>query len=271
MGIAFSIGKLDVHWYGIMIMLGVVAAITVAWFEAKRRGENPDHVMSMALAAVPLGVIGARLYHVIDKWDYYMQNPNLIVGAQGLGIIGAVIGGALGLIIFTRILRLSTPRWLDIVAPGLILAQAIGRWGNFFNQELYGKPTDLPWAIYIDPAHRLSQYANSEYFHPLFFYEFLLNLTGAVTLLVLGRRFRNWLRDGDIFLFYLIWYGVGRFGLEGLKPDVWTLGGFPTARWITIFAVVISVALLIYRHRRRRAPDDTNPSPTNSTSTPQND
>jgi len=252
-GIAFSIGNLDVHWYGIMIMLGVVSAITIAWIEAKRRGENADHVLTMALVAVPCGVIGARLYHVIDQWDYYMQNPNLIVGTQGLGIFGAVIGGAIGLIIFARVLHLSTLRWMDIVAPGLILAQAIGRWGNFFNQELYGYPTDLPWAIFIEPAHRLPELVNYEYFHPLFFYEFLWNLTGAVTLLVLGRRFKNWLHDGDIFLCYLIWYGVGRFGLEGLKPDVWTLGGFPTARWITLFAVIISIALLIFRHRRRKA------------------
>ncbi len=255
MGIAFSIGNLDVHWYGIMIMLGVVSALTLAWFEARRRGENPDHVMTLALVIVPLGVIGARLYHVIDLWDYYMENPHLIVSAQGLGIFGAVIGGAIGLIIYTRLRHLSTLRWLDIVAPGLILAQAIGRWGNYFNQELYGGPTDLPWAIFIDPAHRLPQYANSEYFHPLFFYEFLLNLTGAVTLLVLGRRFRNWLRDGDIFLLYMIWYGIGRFGLEGLKPDVWEIGGFATARWITLVAVVISIGVMVFRHRRRRVTD----------------
>jgi phosphatidylglycerol:prolipoprotein diacylglycerol transferase len=254
-GIAFSIGNLDVHWYGIMIMLGVVSALTVAWFEAKRRGENPDHVLTLALLVVPLGVIGARVYHVIDLWDYYMANPNLIVGAQGLGIIGAVIGGAIGMIIYTRIRHLVTLRWLDIVAPGLILAQAVGRWGNFFNQELYGRPTTLPWGIPIDPAHRLAEYANSEFFHPLFFYEFLLNLTGAVTLLILGRKFKNWLRDGDIFLLYLIWYGIGRFGLEGLKPHVWELGGFPTARWITLVVVIIAIGVLIFRHRRRRTAD----------------
>jgi phosphatidylglycerol:prolipoprotein diacylglycerol transferase len=181
-----------------------------------------------------------------------MQNPHLILGTQGLGIFGAVIGGAIGLIVYTRLRHLSTLRWMDIVAPGLILAQAFGRWGNYFNQELYGYPTDLPWAIYIEPANRLPELAQYEYFHPLFFYEFLWNLIGAVALLALARRLRNWLRDGDIFLFYLFWYGVGRFGLEGLKPDVWTLGGFPTARWITAFAVVISLALLVYRHRCRK-------------------
>jgi len=251
-GIAFRIGGLEVHWYGILIMLGVVAAIAVAWIEARRRGENTDHVLTLALIVVPLGVIGARLYHVIDLWDYYMQNPRLIVGTQGLGIFGAVIGGALGLIVYTRLRRLSTPRWADIVAPGLLLAQAVGRWGNFFNQELYGHPTDLPWGIYIPLEKRLPDLVQYESFHPLFFYEFLLNLTGALTLLVIGRKLRNRLRDGDIFLGYLIWYGIGRFGLEGLKPDVWTIGGFPTARWITLAAVIVSVALLAYRHRRRR-------------------
>ncbi len=252
MGIAFSIGDLQVHWYGILIMLGVVAAINTAWLEARRRGEDTDRVLTLALIVVPAGVIGARLYHVIDKWETYSQDPITILGAQGLGIFGAVIGGALGIIIYTRLRHLSTWRWLDIVAPGLLLAQAIGRWGNFFNQELYGRPTDLPWAITIPLSHRLPEHVQFETFHPLFFYEFSLNLIGAVLLLTLGRKFKNWLHDGDVFLGYMIWYGCVRFGLEGLKPDVWEIGGFPTARWITLAAVLVATALLVYRHRRRK-------------------
>ncbi len=253
--IAFSIGSLTVGWYGIMITLGILSAIGIAFIEAKRRGEDTGHIVNMALLVIPLGVIGARLYHVIDQWDYYIQNPGLIIGGRGLGIFGAIIGGALGLVIYAWWKKINTLRWLDILAPGLILAQAVGRWGNFFNQEIYGYPTDLPWAVYIDPAHRLPGYENYSHFHPLFLYESLWNFLGFAVLMLLGRKFRSRLRDGDIFLLYVIHYGIGRFFLEGLKLDVWTLGGIPTARWITGLTVVAAVVIIIflhYKHRKER-------------------
>lgn len=250
MDIAFQIGPFAVRWYGIMITLGVISTLTVAVFEAKRRGENWEHVLNAALIVIPMGIVGARLYHVIDRWDFYSQNPVLIFGGAGLGIFGAVIGGAIGLLIYTRWKKLSTLRWMDIVAPGLILAQAIGRWGNYFNQELYGYPTDLPWAIYIEPAHRLPGFENYSRFHPLFFYESMWNLLGFTLLMLLGRKLRNRLIDGDIFLMYAIFYSSGRIFLERLKPEVWTLGGFPTASWISIIAIVVSVAVIAYRHYR---------------------
>jgi prolipoprotein diacylglyceryl transferase len=246
--VAFQIGSITVNWYGILIATGVLAAFGIAFIEAKRRGEATAHVINLALIVIPLGAIGARLYHVIDQWDYYMQNPEMIIGGQGLGIFGAIIGGALGLIIYTRWKKLSTLRWMDIVVPGLILAQAIGRWGNFFNQELYGYPTNLPWGIYIDLSHRLPGYESFSHFHPLFLYESLWNLLGFTVLMVAGRKFSSRLRDGDIFLLYVIHYSIGRFFLEGLKIDVWTLGGIPTARWITGLAVVAAISVLIFRH-----------------------
>ena len=249
-GVAISIGGLTVGWYGIMITIGVLSALGIALIETKRRGEPAEHIINMALFAIPLGIIGARLYHVIDQWEYYIQNPGLIIGGRGLGIFGAIIGGVLGLIIYTWWKKLNTLRWLDIVAPGLILAQAIGRWGNFFNQELYGYPTDLPWAIYIDPAHRLPGYENYTHFHPLFLYESLWNLLGFAMLMLLGRKLRSRLRDGDIFFLYLIHYSIGRFFLEGLKLDVWTLGGIPTARWITSLAVVVAIIVMVIRHHK---------------------
>jgi phosphatidylglycerol:prolipoprotein diacylglycerol transferase len=244
----FNIGGITFGWYGVMIATGVLAAIAMASVEAGRRGEDTGHVLSMVLLVIPLGVIGARLYHVIDQWAYFLQHPGLIIGGRGLGIFGAVIGGALGLLIYTRWKRLATLRWLDIVAPGLLLAQAIGRWGNFFNQELYGYPTDLPWAVYIDPAHRLPGYAAYSHFHPLFLYESLWNLLGFGILMLLGRKLRGRLRDGDIFFLYIIHYGIGRFFLEGLKLDVWALGGIPTARWITGLAIITAGAVIIFRH-----------------------
>jgi phosphatidylglycerol:prolipoprotein diacylglycerol transferase len=249
-GIAFHIGSLAIGWYGILIATGVLAAIGIALIEARRRGEDIRHIMNMALLVIPLGAIGARLYHVIDQWDYYMQHPGLIIGGRGLGIFGAIIGGALGLIIYTRWKKLSTLRWLDILAPGVILAQAIGRWGNFFNQELYGYPTNLPWAIYIDPAHRLPGYENYSHFQPLFLYESLWDLLGFAVLMILGRKLRSRLRDGDIFFLYVIYYSIGRFFLEGLKINVWTLWGVPTARWITGIAVITAVIVMILRHRQ---------------------
>ena len=252
MGIAFQLGPFAIHWYGILIAMGVMATISVAIIEARRRGENGEHVINAALIVVPLGFIGARLYHVIDQWDFYRQNPALIIGGAGLGIFGAIVGGAIGLIIYTMWKKLSTLRWMDIVAPGLILAQAIGRWGNYFNQELYGYPTDLPWAIYIDPAHRLPGYESFSHFHPHFLYESLWDFLGFILLMVLARKFRNRLLDGDIFFFYAIFYSAGRFFLENLKIDVWAIGGVPTAQWISGITIIVLIAVIVYRRYRLR-------------------
>jgi phosphatidylglycerol---prolipoprotein diacylglyceryl transferase len=252
--VAFRLGPFSVAWYGIMITLGVIAATILSTIEAKRRNLDPDHVLKLVLVVLPLGIIGARLYHVIDQWAYYSQHLIEIIGGRGLGIFGALIGGAIGLIIYTKWQKLSTLQWLDIVSPGAILAQGIGRWGNFFNQELYGYPTDLPWGIYIAPENRLPQFSAYSYFQPLFFYEFLWNVLGCVFLLVAGRKLKDRLLNGDIFFLYAIWYSVGRFYLEGLKISVWTLGGLPTARWISLIAFVFSLAVIIIRHMRRRPP-----------------
>lgn len=249
--IAFQIGNITIGWYGIMISLGVLGALTTAYYECKRRGENPDHIINIALIIVPLGVIGARLYHVIDKWSYYSQNLPEIFGGQGLGIFGGIVGGVIGLYIYSRWKQVSMLRWLDIFGPGLMLAQAVGRWGNFFNQELYGYPTDLPWGIFIDESHRLAGFEEYTHFHPMFLYESLWNFVGFGLLMILGRKLRDRLKDGDIFLLYLIHYGIGRFILEGFKIDVWTLGGIPTARWITGIAVIAAIGLFIYRHYRK--------------------
>ncbi len=254
---AFQLGPFTIGYYGIMITTGVMAAIVLSYLEAKRGHDDTRHVFNLVLVVLPLGAIGARLYHLIDQWAYYSQHPVQIFGGAGLGIFGAIIGGALGILIYTMWHKLSALRWLDIVAPGMILAQAIGRWGNFFNQELYGYPTDLPWGIYIDPEHRLPGYENYTHFHPLFFYEFLWNVAGCALLLITGRRWQKRLLNGDIFFLYIIYYSIGRFYLEGLKINVWTLEGVPTARWIAGIACVVSIAIIIYRHyihRRATSP-----------------
>lgn len=248
---SFEIGPFTVHMYGVMLALGSLAAIFVAYIEAKRRGENPDHLFNMALIVIPLGIIGARMYHVIDQWSYYSANPSKIIGGAGLGIFGAIAGGVLGLIIYTNWKKLNPLRWCDILAPGLILAQGIGRWGNFFNQELYGYPTNLPWGIYIDPAHRLPGFEQYSHFHPLFLYESILDVAGFVMLMIVSRKLKERLKTGDILLLYLIYYGVVRFILEGFKIEVWTIGGIPTARWIAGAFVVVGTIVLWLRHRRK--------------------
>jgi phosphatidylglycerol:prolipoprotein diacylglycerol transferase len=250
---AFHIGRLSVHWYGIIIVIGIIAATLLARSEAKRRGDNPEHIITALLFMLPLGFIGARAYHVIDQWSYYSQYPSEIIGGAGLGIFGGLIGGIIGLLIYTRWKKLSLLHWLDIITPGVILAQAIGRWGNFVNQEVYGKPTDLPWGIYIDPDHRAAGYESFNHFHPLFAYESILNLLGCIMLLVIGRRCKNRLLDGDIAFIYLIYYSTVRFGLEWLRIGNWKLAGFPTACWISIVSIIVSIAIIAYRHKRIKA------------------
>ena len=257
--IAIRLGPISVHWYGIIIAAAVPLAGVLGAAEARRRGEDPEHGWSMLLPVLILGVIGARIYHVIHQWDYYAANPALIpqVWLGGLAITGAVVGGMLGIWLYTRANKLNTLRWFDIFATAVLLGQAIGRLGNFANQELYGPPTDLPWGIPIDAAHRIGEWMNLELypvdatrFHPLFAYEALLNLVGLGLILWIARRFAHRLYDGDVFLIYLMWYGVVRTYLETFRTQNWVIAGVPTAMWIGIGAFLLAGGLLILRHRK---------------------
>jgi phosphatidylglycerol:prolipoprotein diacylglycerol transferase len=224
--IAIQLGPLQVHWYGIIIAAAVLISGLLGTAEARRRGEDPEHGWSMLLPVIVLAVIGARIYHVIHEWDFYMENPELIpqVWRGGLAIGGVVVGGALAVFVYTRWNHLSTGRWFDIFAPALLLGQAIGRLGNFVNQELYGPPTDLPWGIPIAAANRVGEWTDlnaypvdATRFHPLFAYEGLLNLVGLVVVLWIARRYAARLYDGEVFLIYLMWYGVVRTALEWFR------------------------------------------------------
>ena len=186
--IPFLNTSFHVYFYGILITIGVIAATLLALAQAKRRGQNPDLLWDMLFWVVIAGIVGARIWHVLTPppsmvaqgitTQYYLTHPLDMIDIRkgGLGIPGAVIGGVLAMWVYTRRKKLSLITWLDITAPGLALAQAIGRWGNFFNQELYGAPTNLPWKIYIDPAHRLPGFENFAYYQPLFLYESLWDL-----------------------------------------------------------------------------------------------
>jgi phosphatidylglycerol:prolipoprotein diacylglycerol transferase len=264
--VAFRLGPLTIYWYGIIIMTAALVGGTVASFEAKRRGENEEHIWNMLMIVVVLGIVGARLYHVFSSpagtnlgWAYYREHPWAVfeIWNGGLGIYGAVVGGLLGILLYTYRAKLDLLHYLDIGAPALLIGQAIGRWGNFANQELYGPPTTLPWGIPIDEYHRipplndLSQYPLTTGFHPDFLYESLWNLVGFSLMLMLGRKFSNRLKDGDLFLIYLIWYPLGRIWVESLRPDAWTIGSIPTAQIVSAILIVIASIALAIRHRNR--------------------
>jgi phosphatidylglycerol:prolipoprotein diacylglycerol transferase len=266
--VAFSIPlpngqSFPIYWYGILIVAGALVGAFVATREAKRRGVDPDHVWNALLVALILGVIGARLYHVISSpagtnigFQYYLENPVEILNFRqgGLGIYGAVAGGILALYLYARWAKVNFLQFLDIAIPGLALGQAIGRWGNFFNQELYGYPTDLPWGIPIDAAHRLPMFADltrypveTTHFNPTFLYESVWNLGMGILLLYVARRWTNE-KNGDLFLLWGILYGFGRFLVEFQRPDAWTISGVATAQFIGLILVVICSVTLAYRH-----------------------
>ena len=183
---------------------------------------------------------------------FYLTHPFDLINLRngGLGIPGAVIGGVVALFFYARRHGLPFAEWTDISAPSLALGQAIGRWGNFFNQELYGAPTNLPWKIYIDPAHRLPGFESQAYYQPLFLYESLWDLANLFLLIWLTRRFGNHLKQGDIFLIYLIVYPVGRFFLEFLRLDAAIVGGINANQTVMAVVAIASALALLWRHRK---------------------
>ncbi len=261
---SFNIGPLTIHFYGIVIMLGVVAAAFLAQREAVRRGQDGNLIWDMLVWVLIAGIIGARIWHILTPSPsleaqgvttyYYLTHPleAIAIWNGGLGIAGAVAGGALALFFFVRRHHLSFLTWLDILAPAVAIGQAIGRWGNFFNQELYGAPTSLPWAIYIDPQHRLPGFENVAYYHPTFLYESLWNLLNMGLLLWLGRRYQDRLKNGDIFLVYLITYPLGRFLLEFVRLDSSQLAGINANQALMLVVMVIAALVLSWRHRPGR-------------------
>ena len=256
----FNIGPFTIHFYGIVIMLGVIAATYLARREAVRRGQDGNLVWDMLVWVLIAGIIGARLWHILTPMPsleaqgvttyYYLTHPlaAIAIWNGGLGIPGAVAGGVIALWLFTRRRHLSFLTWLDILAPALALGQAIGRWGNFFNQELYGAPTSLPWAIYIDPQHRLPGFENQAYYHPTFLYESIWNLANMALLLWLSRRFKDRLKTGDIFLMYLIVYPLGRFLLEFLRLDSSQVAGINANQALMLVVMIVASLMLGWRH-----------------------
>lgn len=265
MATGFQLGPFTIHYYGLIILLGVSVALVLTSREAARKGRNLDFLLD-ALPWLFIGaVIGARLWHIFTPPQsmvsrgittrYYLTHllEALAIWKGGIGIIGAVLGGALALWLYARRKGVSAAEWLDILAPGLALAQAFGRWGNFINQEVYGLPSTLPWAITIDPQHRLPGYSQVSTYHPLFLYESLWSLLNMAFTLWISRKYAERLRPGSTFLIYLIFYGLGRVGLEFLRLDVSAWKAI-NLNQTAMSLVVIIAAFLLYNRQRATKP-----------------
>jgi prolipoprotein diacylglyceryl transferase len=258
-----ELGPLRLRWYGTLLAVAVFLAGWMTQREFRRRGLDPEQVYTIAAWCVPGGIIGARIYHVVTDWDRFSDDlasiPALWEG--GLGMFGVIVGGATGAYIAARRTGIPFGTVFDSIAPGLIAAQAIGRFGNWFNQELFGRPTDLPWALEIDPGRRPARFAAEETFHPTFLYESLWNVLVCCVLLVIARRAWRRLRPGVIFACYLVGYSLGRFPIEGLRVD-------PAHEWLGlrlnqyVFAVVLAAAVAYLAWALRRPPVvEEDPSP----------
>ncbi|WP_129659014.1 prolipoprotein diacylglyceryl transferase [Rothia uropygialis] len=265
----FHLGPLTIHAYALCILLGIVICL---WLTSKRwqsLGEDPERIWDIAIWAIPFGLVGARMYHVLitAPGDYFGPGRNpvdaLKIWEGGIGIMGAVTVGGLGAWIACRRMGLSLAKFADAAAPGILIAQGIGRWGNWFNQELFGKPTTLPWGLEINPmSHNFpAQYAPGTLFHPTFLYESLWDIIGGLILLWLSQRVIR--TRGQVFWAYVMYYGIGRFLIElflridesdvflGLRIHVWTSG----------FLVLLALVMLtVVSRRRRRRTEEIRPS-----------
>lgn len=250
--IAFTIGPLTVYWYGLLIVTGIILAYLFAQREAVKRGLPEDFLADLLIWAVPISIISARIYYVIMKWDYYGQHPEKIIQIWngGIAIHGALIGAFITAAIICRKKGVSFLKVADIVAPSILIGQIIGRWGNFMNQEAFGGPVSREFleSLFIPDwiiNHMYVQFDGvMTYVHPTFLYESLWNVIGLVILVML--RQVN-LKRGEIFFGYLIWYSIGRFYIEGLRTDsLYLVGDLRSAQVVSIIAVVIGVAAIIY-------------------------
>jgi prolipoprotein diacylglyceryl transferase len=246
------IGGIALHAYGVMLLLGILAAVALTGVRWTRRGGDWDLVYRVAMWGVAGGVVGARLYHVVTSWDE-VPDPKwqgvFEIWKGGLGVWGGILGGVLAGAIVVRRSGNSVYAFMDAVAPGLLLAQAIGRWGNYFNQELFGKPTDLPWGLEIDVQNRPQQYISDTTFHPLFLYESLWCLLGVGVLLLVDRRFR--IRPPGLFALYVAWYTAFRTFEETLRVDPsHELLGHRLNFWVSGVLFFLAIAAFIWSQRR---------------------
>ena len=249
--IIFEIGPIVVRWYGLLIATAVLLGVTLSQYLAKYRRVDPELLGDLAIWLVIAAIPCARIYYVLFQWQEYASRPEDIIAIWkgGIAIHGAIIGGTISTMIFARLKRVSLWQLLDLVAPSLILGQAIGRWGNFFNSEAFGKPTDLPWKLFIAPRYRPLDLINYEYFHPTFLYESLWNLGIFVLLLGLfswGLKRTTRLKTGTIAAVYLIGYSLGRVWIEWLRTDSLMLGSLKIAQVVSFSAISFGLLILVW-------------------------
>lgn len=264
--IAISIGPVTLRWYGLLLAGAALLGLALAQREAARHGGAQDF-LATACVALAGGIVGARLYYVAFHWEYFSRSPLKVFALWegGVGIFGGILGGVVLLVTYSRWHRLPLGRYLDIIAPSLVLGQAIGRWGNFFNEEAFGRPTDLPWALHISPAHRPADFRGFEYFHPTFLYESLWDL-GVFLILYFILRARCRAVPGSLFLAYVMLYSLGRIPIEQLRLDSEMLGPYRSAQVVAVGCLVVAGALLLWLRRRHISgvPAKTGDLPSNS-------
>jgi phosphatidylglycerol:prolipoprotein diacylglycerol transferase len=268
--ILIQLGPISIHWYGLTMTAAIFVGTLVASHYVGRKGQDPNSIWEMLLWVLIPALVGARLYFVFiqsprgpNGIGQYLANPIEIlqIWRGGIHIYGAIILGGIAALLFIRIRKLPALIFLDGIALGLLIGQAIGRIGNFINQELYGPPTTLPWGLRIDSAHRvppydnLTAYPDSVRFQPLFLYELTWDALGFVVLYFISRRFKDRLRNGDLLLLYLIWFPIGRFFIEFMRSDSWFFPGTPfdLVHLLSAIAVISSATILILRHRHQPA------------------
>ena len=251
--IAFSFGSLDVYWYGIIIATGIFAAIFLSTREAEKRGIEGDHIVDMALWAIPLAFIGARLYYVLFELGYYLEHPSQIIAIWngGIAIYGGLIAGGLTVYWYTK--KKGIPIWLmlDILAPNVLLAQAMGRWGNFMNQEAHGGEVTRTFLenLFLPDFIINQMEINGVYYHPTFLYESLWSLLGFILIVVLRNK-KHLLRQGEVALSYVLWYSFGRFFIEGLRTDsLWLFDFIRISQALSLLLFVTALSVWIYRRR----------------------
>lgn len=255
--ILIKIGPLTIRWYGLLIATAVLIGVNLSQYLAKRRHVNPDLLGDLVIWLVIGAIPAARLYYVLFEWSEYAKNPGKIIAIWegGIAIHGAILGGTIATLIFARINKISFWQLADLVAPSLILGQAIGRWGNFFNSEAFGSPTNLPWKLFIPLERRPLGSENFDYFHPTFLYESVWNLIVFGLLLTLFFRSlqgKPRLKTGTVFLVYLVAYSLGRFWIEGLRTDSLMFGPIRMAQVVSLVGISLGLAGLawqyIYKH-----------------------
>jgi prolipoprotein diacylglyceryl transferase len=257
-----TVGPLELHAYGLMLLLGIVAATILTGIRWTRRGGDWDLVLRVAMWGVAGGIIGARAYHVITSWSEVPDEwwGPFAVWRGGLGVWGGIAGGVLAGAIVVRRSGNSVFEFMNAVAPGLLLAQAIGRWGNYFNQELFGEPTDLPWGLEIDAFHRPAEFADATTFHPTFLYEFGWNLLGVVVLLLVDRFFR--IKPPGLFALYVAWYTFGRTFEELIRIDPsHEYFGFRLNFYVSATMFVLAVIWFVWAQRRPVGDEPARPRP----------